>query len=264
MDLKLKGKIALVTGGSRGIGRATALAFATEGCRVGICARGKEGIDAVLERMRAQGADCFGTTADVSVPDEAERFVTEAAGALGGVDILVNNAYFCRGETVLEIEPWLWDRNIEGSLRSTYLCSRYALPQMIRRGGGAIVNISSVNALVSFGESAYSAAKAGQIALTRSMAVDYGPSGVRVNAICAGTVVTSAWQRPLEEDPEILDRISRLYPLKRVAQPEEIARVAVFLASAGASFVTGTTVVADGGLTAGNPMFLDIAGGKFS
>jgi NAD(P)-dependent dehydrogenase (short-subunit alcohol dehydrogenase family) len=134
---------------------------------------------------------------------------------------------------------------------------------MIHRGGGAIVNISSVNALMSFGESAYSAAKAGQLALTRTMAADYGPDGIRVNAICAGTVDTDAWHPVVEKDPEIFKKLGRIYPLGRVAQPEEVARVAVFLASDAASFVSGTTLPVDGGLTAGNPAFLTMLEGMW-
>ena len=263
MDLNLKDKIAVVTGGSRGIGRATALAFAAEGCKVGICARGQEGVNRAVEEIRDLGVEAFGTTADASVEEDAERLVTGCVESLGGVDILVNNAYLCQGDKVLEIEPSLWDQNINGSLRSTYLCSRAVLPQMIHRGGGAIVNISSVNAVMSFGESAYSAAKAGQLALTRTMAADYGTDGIRVNAICAGTVDTDAWRVAVEKDPDIFKKLGRIYPVGRVAQPEEIGRVAVFLASDAASFISGATVPVDGGLTAGNPAFLDLLEGKF-
>ena len=264
MDLNLKDKIALVTGGSRGIGRAVALAFADEGCRVGLCARQQAGVDLVVDELRERGVAALGVVADVAVEEDAERFVAECADALGGVDILVNNAYFCQGDKILDIEPALWDRNINGSLKSTYLCSRAALPRMICRGGGAIVNISSVNAVMSFGESAYSAAKAGQLALTRTMATDYGADGIRVNAICAGTVATDVWREPLEKDPDLFDKLGRIYPVGRVAQPEEIARAAIFLASAAASFVSGATLAVDGGLTAGNPAFLDLLEGKFT
>ena len=261
MDLNLKDKVAIVTGGSRGIGREAALAFAAEGCKVAICARGKEGVEKALEEIRDLGAEAFGDTADASLPEDVNRFVADTVEALGGVDILVNNAYYCLGETVLDIEPELWDRNIEGCLKSAYLFSRAALPQMIHRGSGAIVNVSSVNALMSFGESAYSAAKAGMLSLTKTMAVDYGPDGVRVNAVCAGTVQTSAWQDVVDKDPKIFERLARLYPLGRVAQPEEVARVAVFLASAAASFVTGAVVPVDGGVTSGSPAFNDIVFG---
>ena len=263
MDLGLGGKIALVTGGSKGIGRATALAFAAEGCAIGICARQQEGVDKAVSQIRETGARVMGVVADASVEADVERFVTSCVEELGGLDILVNNAYFCNGDKVLDIEPSLWDQNISGSLGSTYLCSRAVLPQMIHGGGGAIVNISSVNALMSFGESAYSAAKAGQLALTRTMAADYGPDGIRVNAICAGTVNTDAWRAVVEKEPDIFKKLARIYPIGRVAQPEEVARVAVFLASDAASFVSGTTVPVDGGLTAGNPAFLSMLDGMW-
>jgi NAD(P)-dependent dehydrogenase (short-subunit alcohol dehydrogenase family) len=264
MELNLSGKVALITGGSRGIGRATALAFAAEGCAVGVCARQQKGVDGVVAEIGKMGGRAAGVVADASVEADVERFVTTCAESLGGVDILVNNAYFCNGDKVLEIEPSLWDQNIQGSLKSTYLCSRAALPQMIHRGGGAIVNVSSVNALMSFGESAYSAAKAGQLALTRTMAADYGPDGIRVNAVCAGTVDTDAWRAVVEKDPEIFKKLGRIYPVGRVAQPEEVARVAVFLASDAASFVSGATLPVDGGLTAGNPAFLTMLEGMWA
>ena len=263
MDLHLKGKVALITGGSRGIGRATALAFAVEGCAVGFCARRQDGVDEVSALLEKAGARSLGVVADASVEADVERFVNGCAETLGGVDILVNNAYFCQGDKVLEIDPALWDRNINGSLKSTYLCSRAALPHMIGRGRGAIVNISSVNALMSFGESAYSAAKAGQLALTRTMAADYGRQGIRVNAICAGTVDTDAWRPVVEKDPDILKKLGRIYPVGRVAQPEEVARAALFLASDAASFISGATLPVDGGLTAGNPAFLSMLDGMW-
>ncbi len=264
MNLNLKGKIALVTGGSKGIGRATALAFAAEGCAVGICARQQEGVDNAAAQIREHGVAVAGVVADASLEADAERFVTTCVESLGGADILVNNAYYCNGDKVLDIEPSLWDQNINGSLKSTYLCSRAVLPQMIHRGGGAIVNISSVNAVMSFGESAYSAAKAGQLALTRTMAADYGADGIRVNAICAGTVDTEAWRAVVDKDPDIFKKLGRIYPVGRVAQPEEVARVAVFLASEAASFVSGVTLPVDGGLTAGNPAFLTMLEGMWT
>ncbi|MDP6779787.1 MAG: SDR family oxidoreductase [Candidatus Latescibacteria bacterium] len=262
MELNLKDKVAVITGGSRGIGRASALAFAAEGCKVAICSRRQELLDVATEAVCATGAEVFALSADASSAEDVERFVTGAVEAFGGVDILVNNAYTCQGDKVLDIEPELWHQNINGCLTSTFLCSRAALPQMIHRGGGAIVNVSSVNALMSFGESAYSAAKGGQLALTRTMAADYGPDGIRVNAICAGTVETDVWAEPLQKDPDILNRLGRLYPVGRVAQPEEVARVVVFLASEAASFVTGATITVDGGLLAGNPAFLSMVEGK--
>ena len=262
--MRLDGKVAWITGGGAGIGRAASMRFAKEGAKVVVLELDQARGEAVVESIhRADGAAALvvGSATDET---DVNRAIDMAVKSYGGLDILVNNAYYCHGTRVLEIEPELWDRNIEGCLKSAYLCSRAALPQMIRRGGGSIVNISSVNAIMSFGESAYSAAKAGVISLTKTMAVDYGPEGVRVNAICPGTVITEGWQPVLEKDPQIFNRIAEVYPLKRVGRPEEIANVALFLASDEASFVTGAIVVADGGVTSGNPAFLDHVEGKLS
>lgn len=260
--MRLKDKVAWVTGGGAGIGRAVAVRFAQEGAKLVILELDEAGGEAVAAEVREAGGEAALVVGNAADEVDTARAVDAAVSRFGGLDILVNNAYFCRGTHVLEIEPELWDRNIEGVLKTTYLCSRAALPQMLQRKGGSIVNISSVNALMSFSESAYSAAKAGVLALTRNMAVDYGPDGVRVNAICPGTVVTEGWKHALEKDPELFDRLASVYPLKRVAQPEEIASVALFLASDEASFVTGATIVADGGITAGSPLFLDFVEGK--
>lgn len=260
--MRLKGRIAWITGGGAGIGRATAVRFAQEGARVVILELNEARGASAVAQIREVGGEAALVVGDATAEEDVTRAVDAAVEQFGGLDVLVNNAYFCKGTHVLEIEPALWDRNIEGVLKSTYLCSRAALPQMFQRKGGSIVNISSVNALMSFGESAYSAAKAGVIALTRTMAVDYGPDGIRVNAICPGTIATDTWRPVLEKDPEILDRLGKVYPLQRVGQPEEIANVALFLASDEASFVTGATIVADGGVTVGNPMFLDFVEGK--
>ena len=137
-------------------------------------------------------------------------------------------------------------------LKSVFLCSKALLPQMIARRRGAIVNISSVNALSALGEEGYSAAKAGMISLTQNLAVKYGQFGVRANCICPGTVRTPIWRARVERDPRIFERLAKWYPLGRVGEPEDIAHAALFLASDEAAWVTGATLVVDGGLLAGN------------
>ena len=262
--MRLKGKVAWITGGGAGIGRAASMRFAKEGAKVVVLELDQARGEAVVESIHRADGEAALVVGSATDEADVKRALDMAMKTYGGLDILVNNAYYCHGTHVLEIDSELWDRNIEGCLKSAYLCSRAALPQMIQRGGGSIVNISSVNAIMSFGESAYSAAKAGVISLTKTMAVDYGPEGVRVNAICPGTVITEGWQPVLEKDPQIFNRIAEVYPLKRVGRPEEIANVALFLASDEASFVTGAVVVADGGVTSGNPAFLDHVEGKLS
>lgn len=262
--MRLEGKVAWITGGGAGIGKAVAMRFAKEGAKVVVLELDRDRGEAVVEAIKRTDGEAALVVGNATDEADVNRALDVALKSYGGLDILVNNAYYCHGTKVLDIDPDLWDRNIEGCLKSTYLCSRAALPRLIDRGGGSIVNISSVNAIMSFGESAYSAAKAGVISLTRTTAVDHGPRGVRVNAICPGTVITEGWQHVLEKDPEIFERIAEVYPLKRVGRPEEIANVALFLASDEASFVTGSVVVADGGVTSGNPTFLDHVEGKLS
>ena len=262
--MRLEGKVAWITGGGAGIGKAVATRFAQEGATVVVLELDRDRGEAVVEAIRRADGEAALVVGSATELKDVNRACDVAVEIYGGLDILVNNAYYCHGTRVLDIDPDLWDRNIEGCLKSAYLCSRAALPRMISRGGGSIVNISSVNAIMSYGESAYSAAKAGVISLSKTMAVDYGPEQVRVNAICPGTVITEGWRPALEKDPELFERIAEIYPLKRVGKPEEIANVALFLASDEASFVTGAVVVADGGVTSGNPAFLDHVEGKLS
>ena len=262
--MRLEGKVAWITGGGAGIGRAVAMRFTKEGAKVVVLELDRDRGEAVVEAIKRADGEAALVVGSATEVTDVNRACDVAVERYGGLDILVNNAYFCHGTRILDIDQELWDRNIAGCLKSAYLCTRAALPQMVDRGGGSIVNISSVNAIMSFGESAYSAAKAGVISLTKTTAVDYGPEGVRVNAICPGTVITDGWQHVLEKDPEIFERIAEVYPLKRVGKPEEIANVALFLASDEASFVTGAVVVADGGVTSGNPAFLEHVEGKLS
>ena len=202
--MRLAGKVAWITGGGAGIGKAVSIRFAKEGANVVVLELDERRGEAVVESIRGAGGEAALAVGSATDETDVNRALDVALEEFGGLDILVNNAYYCHGTHVPDIDPELWDRNIEGCLKSAYLCSRAALPRMIRRGGGSIVNISSVNALMSFGEAAYSAAKAGVISLTKTTAVDYGPDGVRVNAICPGTVITEGWQHVLEKDPRII------------------------------------------------------------
>lgn len=201
--------------------------------------------------IRDAGGEAMSVGTDVTSEEQVGRMVASAVERYGRLDILVNNAAIGEGHGILDVAPEVWDRNFAVNLRGPYLCMRAVLPIMLRQRRGAIVNISSVNALLALGHHAYSAAKAGLVSLTQNVAVDFGDRGIRANVICPGTVRTPIWADRLATAPDLMERLSAWYPLGRVAEPDEIAAVALFLASEEASFVTGAVIVADGGLTAG-------------
>ncbi len=248
---QLAGKVAVITGAGRGIGRAIAERYVREGARVvidDVDDVAGEATVAELAELAARGEQVRYVHADVSRPDEVEALMRAAEDAFGGIDILVNNALPPSRHVVAND----WDPIIDVCLKGPWLCMQRALPGMIERGGGSIVNISSVNALAGFGgEHVYSAAKAGLIGMSRSMAVRYGPRGVRINVICPGTIVTDVWTPMLERQPDLHDRLVGLYPAGRLGRPDDIAGAAVYLAGPDAGFTTGSVMVVDGGVTAG-------------
>lgn len=249
--MRLDGKTALITGGGSGIGRAICEVFAAAGATVvPVDVRGERARE-TAQAIAANGGRATPLIADVSDDASVTSMVAAALEAHGQVDILVNNAAVCEGDDILEFDGDVWDLNLRVDLKSVYLCSRALLPQMLERGNGAIVNISSVNGLTGLGEEAYSAAKAGMLNLTQNMAIRYGSRGVRVNALCPGTIVTPIWLEQLEKDPGLFDRLVKWYPLSRLGQPEDVARAALFFASQDAAWITGQALCVDGGLMAG-------------
>jgi len=240
---RLAGKRAIVTGGGSGIGRAISRRFAAEGVTVVVA-------DLIGERAEEVAAEIGGTAvqADVTVAAEVARLV----GAAGRVDVLVNNAGGGMADDLLEITEEQWDADVTVNLKSAFLCSKAVLPGMIERGSGVIVNISSVNGMAFFANEPYSAAKAGLINLTRSMAVRYGRHGIRAVAVAPGTIRSPLWQERVDKEPAIFDRLVRWYPLRRVGEPEDVANAVAFLASDDASWITGEVLRVDGGLLAGN------------
>jgi meso-butanediol dehydrogenase / (S,S)-butanediol dehydrogenase / diacetyl reductase len=239
----LAGKAAIVTGGGSGIGRAICLRFAAEGASVVVA-------DIVGERAEEVAAEigARAVQADVTVAADVARMVA----ASERVDVLVNNAGYGFGNDLLEIDEETWDEEVAVNLKAAFLCSKAVLPGMIERGGGVIVNIASVNGIAFFANEPYSAAKAGMINLTRSMAARYGPQGIRAVAIAPGTIRTPLWQERVDKEPAIFERLVRWYPLRRVGEPEDVAAAAAFLASDDASWITGEVLRVDGGLLAGN------------
>jgi meso-butanediol dehydrogenase/(S,S)-butanediol dehydrogenase/diacetyl reductase len=250
--MRLEGKVALVTGAGSGIGAATSRLFAAEGAAVGALDRDGARARATADAIGAAGGTALALEADVSNPADVGAAIARTLSAWGRLDVLVNNAAVAGGDDILEIDDGDWDSNLAVVLKSVFLCSKAALPAMIEQRSGSMVNISSVNGLIGLGEEAYSAAKAGVINLTRNVAVRYGRFGVRANCICPGTIRTPVWRSRLERDPQIFERLAEWYPLGRVGEPEDPARAALFLASDEAAWITGSTLVVDGGLLAGS------------
>ncbi|MFD7428205.1 SDR family NAD(P)-dependent oxidoreductase [Streptomyces sp. NPDC059818] len=243
----------LITGAGQGIGAATARRLADEGARVLVTDLDPDRAARVAAQIVAAGGAAEALGCDVTDRAAVEAAVAHAVAVFGALDVLVNNAYACTPDTALfEDEPdEVWERDLDVTLSGAYRCARAALPHLAASGRGAIVSIGSVNGVQDFGNHAYSAAKAGLGSLTRTLAGHAGPRGVRVNLVTPGTIRTDAWAGREAE----LSRISGLYPLGRVGEPEDIAAAVAFLASRDAAWVTGTTLCVDGGLTAVNTGF---------
>jgi NAD(P)-dependent dehydrogenase (short-subunit alcohol dehydrogenase family) len=244
--MRFDGRVVLITGGGSGIGRAMAHRFAAEGAAVVIDELNQDRGEATASSIREAGGDALFVRADVSREDEVAGLVERALGYRGRLDVLVNNAV----PDELTIMRDEWEPIMGVCLRGPWLLSRAALPAL-RASRGCIVNIASVNALMAIGKiHMYSAAKAGLLSLTRTLAFEHGPAGVRVNAICPGTIQTEVWEPVLERRPNLMQEIARFYPLGHVGEPEDVAAMALYLASEEARFITGAAFVVDGGLTA--------------
>jgi meso-butanediol dehydrogenase/(S,S)-butanediol dehydrogenase/diacetyl reductase len=250
--MRFEGKVVIVTGAGSGIGRVMAQRFAAEGAKVAVVDWLEDRADAVSAEISRAGGQAASIRADVSAGRDVDSMVAEVGSRLGPVEVLVNNAAIADGDDVLRIDEATWDRDVAVVLRSVFLCSKAVLGPMIDRGGGVIVNITSVNGLTALGNEAYSAAKAGVINLTQGIAVRYGGFGIRCNAIAPGTIRTPIWQERIDRDPVVFKRLVKWYPLGRIGEPDDVASAALFLASDDASWITGTVLRVDGGLLAGN------------
>jgi len=249
--MRLKDKIALITGGTSGMGRATAVLFAEEGARVAITGRDEGRGRQVLAQIERAGRPGLFVRADVRLAADCRRTVDETMRAFGAIDILFNNAGVFSPHTVLDCSEEEWDAQIDIMLKGTFLMSKFVLPSMIERQSGVIINNSSGWGLVGGNEAAaYCAAKGGVVLLTKAMAIDHSRQGIRINCICPGDVETpmltdDARQRGMSWDKYLESASAR--PMGRVGRPEEIARSVLFLASDDSSFMTGAALAVDGG-----------------
>ncbi len=253
--MKLNGKVALITGGTRGIGYATALVFLREGAQVAINGRSKkQGEKASLELKSAGFPHVVFIPGDVSKSTEAERMIQATVKQFGRLDVLINNAGIWSTGTVEDTAEADWDRVIDVNLKGVFLCSKYALP-FLRKTKGVIVNVASSDGLVAESECvAYCASKGGVVLLTKAMALDHAKEGIRVNCVCPGDIMTPMLEQDLIQSgiarQEYLRREAESHPIGRIGEPEEVAKAVLFLASHDSSFVTGTALSVDGGYVA--------------
>ena len=255
--MRLAGKRALVTGGASGIGAATAERFAAEGAAVAIADLNGAGAEKHADEIRARGGTAVSLVADVGDDASVAAMTDETWEALGGVDILVNNAAIPTIGTVETLASDEWDRVIDLDLSSIYRASRAIWPRFVEAGGGTILNTASVAGVIGMaGQHGYSAAKAGVVMLTKCMALDGAAQGIRANCVCPGFVETPMVNEyfDAQDDPAASRAaVNAAHPLGRMGQPDEIASAFLYLASDEARWVTGTALVIDGGLTAGLP-----------
>lgn len=247
MSGQFSGQTVAITGAVGGIGQWLCRFFGAEGATVAALDRSDKLMEFV-DTLAAEGISAIGAVADVSSAEE----VTDAFSRFGDVHLLINNAGVSRHPTLAATDPAGWNDDIASNLNGAYACAHAVLPQMVARRAGSIVNVASVNGLYALGDPAYSAAKAGMIAMTKAVAMEYGRHGIRANCVLPGTVRTPIWDQRRAKDPDVLKMLERWYPLGRIVEPEEVARVIAFLASDAASAITGAVIPVDCGLTAGN------------
>jgi NAD(P)-dependent dehydrogenase (short-subunit alcohol dehydrogenase family) len=248
VDGSLRGCVAVVTGGAAGIGRATCWAFAAAGARIVVLDRDAVACHEAAEELRRGGADALAVVADVANKDDVEAASRETASAFGGCDVLVNNAAIVTWFGLEDLEVTEWERVLSINLTGAFLCMQFFGRQMLNRGRGSIVNVASVAASSpEIGAGAYAPAKAGLAMLTRQAAVEWGPRGVRVNAVSPGVIDTGQASQFLQDAASVRRR-KRMIPLGRFGDPGEVARIITFLASDASSYVNGQNLEVDGGL----------------
>lgn len=240
-------KTVAITGAAGGVGQWLCRFFGAEGATIAALDRSPAVMD-LAQTLAKEGIAVKPAVADIA---SAEAVASAFAG-FGDVHVLINNAGGSRHPTLAGTDPQGWREEIDGNLNGAYACAHAVLPQMVARRAGSIVNVGSVNAIHALGDSAYGVAKTGLIAMTKALAMEYGRYGIRSNIVLPGTVRTPIWDERKAKDPNVLKVLERWYPLRRIVEPEEVARVIAFLASDAASAVTGAVIPVDCGLSAGN------------
>ena len=246
--MRLKDKIVLITGGSTGIGKATAVRFAAEGAKVAITGRDRAALQAAAAEIMADNGEVIWIDGDVQYIADVRRMVDTVLEQWGTIDVLVNNAGICKTASFLEIEEAEWDRHMAINLKGTFLVGQAVAKVLVEQGkGGSIINMSSVNGLAAEADQAhYNASKGGINLLTMSMALELGPLGIRVNALCPGLIETRL-TKPLIDNTDAFGPYLKTIPMGRVGVPEEIADAALFMASNDSRYMTGHCLVVDGG-----------------
>jgi dihydroanticapsin dehydrogenase len=252
---RLRGKAALITGASRGLGRGIALEFARQGARLTISAdRDLEGLAATARAARDLGADVVEVRGDVSRSTEVRAMVDRAVEAFGRLDVVVSNAGIEIGAKVADLSEEDWERVIAVNLTGTFLVCKYAIPALLAAGGGSVITMGSVAGVVGWAaDAAYNASKGGVILLTKTIALDYGPQGVRANCICPGSIETEmhwAWVGQAPDPQAEQQALIAVHPIGHLGAVEDVALAAVYLASDESRFVTGSCLMVDGGYTA--------------
>lgn len=246
-----EGKTVLITGAAGGIGTVLVRTFAERGARIAALDR-DDSVSDLAKSLIAEGIQAAAAVADIGSKEQVSIAIGSLRAELGSIDVLVNNAGFSGASNLETTDEDIWQNDINGNLNGAFNCTRPVLQDMKKTGRGAIVTIGSVNGASALGDPAYSAAKAGLISYTKSLAMEYGRFGIRANVVSPGSVRTPIWDHRIEREPEIFERLLKWYPLGRIAEPQDIANAVAFLASDQAAAISGAVLPVDCGLSAGN------------
>ena len=258
---ELAGKVVVVTGAGRGIGKQIAIGAGLRGAKVALVEVIEENLEATTKEIAAMGIDIKGYLTDLSKESDVVNNFAKIEKDFGQIDCLVNNAMIHDPQDLLSTSLEVWNRSLAVTLTGSFLTIRASLPGMIKRKKGCIINIGTVNAKTMIGSDAYSIAKAGIHALTRTVAVRYGPDGIRCTTVVPGTIATDAWQERVDRNPQIFEKLKPWYPLGRVGTPIDVTEAVLFLLSDKAQWISGSEFVVDGGLLAGlAPMYKMVEG----